>query len=330
MAILPTVHSPSNQHYNKNNSSSYESSTRNNMNTYNHPKRFPRRFSDYSSTNGSIDSNSSSSHSSTSSTRSPPVHQQHYPRTSQQLLQQQQPRVVHYAPFAQNYVAPAPANYAPSSFNHSYRKPVMPSKGMYIGMDCEMVGVTNPDGSTSSVCARVVLIDWKGRIVLDSYVQPSRPVTDYRTFVSGITAEQLEGAPSFASVRVRVQELVHNRILVGHGLENDLGALKMNHPWWMTRDTAYYQPFMREISHNKTHVPRKLKDLCRSKLNREIQILGKSHCPAEDARAALDLYKSHRPRWEACLASHVQQLNAANSWKQAAAQQPAYYYPRGY
>lgn len=196
----------------------------------------------------------------------------------------------------------------PQNFAHSYRKPVMPARGLYLAMDCEMVGTTTKDGAYSSVLARVVLIDWKGRTVLDSYVKPCQPVTDYRTFVSGITPEHLVDAPSFDSIRAQVQELVKGKILVGHGLENDLGALQMQHPWWLTRDTAYYQPFMRD-NHLGMHVPRKLKDLCASKLSREIQLPGRAHCPAEDAQAALDLYKSHRPRWEACLATHITKMN---------------------
>jgi hypothetical protein len=53
--------------------------------------------------------------------------------------------------------------------------------------------------------------------------------------------------------------------------------------------------------------PRKLKDLAKEKLQREIQVAGVSHCPVEDAAAALDLYKSHRPRWEACMSSEERQ-----------------------
>jgi hypothetical protein len=44
--------------------------------------------------------------------------------------------------------------------------------------------------------------------------------------------------------------------------------------------------------------PRKLKDLALTKLNREIQKVGESHCSIEDAIAALDLYKKARSKWE--------------------------------
>jgi RNA exonuclease 4 len=203
------------------------------------------------------------------------------------------------------------------SFLHSYKKPDLPQKGQYIAMDCEMVGTV----SGESIAARVVLIDWRGRVVLDSYMRPEVEITDYRTFVSGITEENLKNAPSFVDVVGRVKEFLHDKILVGHGVDNDLRALGIAHPWLMTRDTAYYQPFMRQLDINTHHRidsgveattelvwgPRKLKDLAKEKLQREIQVVGVSHCPVEDAAAALDLYKSHRPRWEACMSSEERQ-----------------------
>lgn len=205
------------------------------------------------------------------------------------------------------------------SFQHSYKRPEMPPKHQYLAMDCEMVGTI----TGASVAARVVLIDWKGRAVLDTYMKPDDPVSDYRTFVSGITREHLDDAPTFAVAVEQVKEMLQEKILVGHGVDNDLRALAISHPWLMTRDTAYYQPFMqllessavRNLSFSQqengvnTPVwgPRKLKELTKEKLQRDIQVAGVSHCPVEDAAAALDLYKSHRPRWEACMSTEEKQ-----------------------
>jgi RNA exonuclease 4 len=180
----------------------------------------------------------------------------------------------------------------------------MPFHNLYIAMDCEMVAT-----ETGRVCARVVLVDWKGRTLLDTHVKSEQIVTDYLTFVSGITAEALTDAPSFSEVQAQVKYMLEGKILVGHGLENDLASLQMDHPWWMIRDTAYYQPYM-QVRHNggeSFHVPRKLKDLCKQRLKTEIQVMGVAHCPYEDAKAALDLYKSHRPRWESCVTSQIHQ-----------------------
>jgi RNA exonuclease 4 len=171
----------------------------------------------------------------------------------------------------------------------------MPSHSQYVAMDCEMVGTL----TGQSACARVVLVDWKGRAVLDAYVKPTEVVTDYRTFVSGITADDLEKGQSLVAVRVKVQRLLQGKILVGHGLKNDLECLGISHPWYLIRDTAYYEPFMK--IHYGTLAPRRLKDLALEKLQMDIQDDTKPHSPSEDATAALDLYKCHRPRWEACI-----------------------------
>jgi DNA polymerase III epsilon subunit-like protein len=228
---------------------------------------------------------------------------------------------------------------ASCSFQHSYKKPVMPNRQVYLAMECEMVGTVLGD----AVTGRVVLIDWKGRVVLDTYVNPTDvagEITDYRTHVSGINAETLSSAPSFVEVRSQVQTLLQDKILVGHEIEKDLKALNIDHPWMQIRDTAYYQPFMQERSlsdgglHNPVSslsqsmiigsfhggagvgagnaaggidwTPRKLKELAKEKLQREIQMEGEPYCPIQDAIAALDLYKSHRPRWEACITTQAQ------------------------
>mmetsp|Transcript_8814 Transcript_8814/g.19072 ORF Transcript_8814/g.19072 Transcript_8814/m.19072 type:complete len:249 (+) Transcript_8814:1-747(+) len=186
-------------------------------------------------------------------------------------------------------------------FMHNYKKPVMPAKSQYVALDCEMVGTM----TGKSLCARVVLIDWKGRTVLDQYVKPTEEITDYRTFVSGITAAQIENAPSLQEVRPLVQARLSGKILVGHGLANDLECMGVDHPWHMVRDTALYEPFMK--MHYGQMNPRKLKELAKEKLQRDIQVDGMAHDPAEDAIAALDLYKSHRPRWEACMTSQIKE-----------------------
>jgi RNA exonuclease 4 len=183
---------------------------------------------------------------------------------------------------------------------HTYKKPDMPAKRDYVALDCEMVAT----GDTSC-CARVVLVDWKGRTILDEYTKPTRKVTDYRTFVSGIKPEHLVNAEDFEVVREKVKKLLAGKILVGHALENDLKCLNLDHPWQRIRDTANYEPFMK--NHYGLLLPRKLKELSQEKLQREIQVDGKAHSPVEDAIAALDLYKSHRPRWEACVLNQIKE-----------------------
>lgn len=179
----------------------------------------------------------------------------------------------------------------------------MSKRDIYFALDCEMVGV-GPEGLDSAV-ARVTVVNWEEEIVLDTFVKVPVPVTDYRTFVSGITAEDIDehsSAVSLRECREAVLTLLRGKILIGHALQNDLQALGITHPWTDTRDTAVYPPYMREhvdqTTKEKVLVPRKLRDLSWEKLHKQIQYIGKNHCPVEDALAALNLYKASRTEWE--------------------------------
>ena len=172
-------------------------------------------------------------------------------------------------------------------------------KSRYIALDAEMVGIGS-DG-ISSALARVTLVDWYGSVIYDAYVQVDQPVTDYRTFVSGITAQLLQpenGAIPFDECRAKVASILHGKILVGHALKNDLAVLRIHHPWQDIRDTAKYEPFMKTRFDDGVLWPRKLRDLCKERLGKDIQKIGEAHSPIEDATSALDLYKSVRAKWE--------------------------------
>jgi RNA exonuclease 4 len=170
-------------------------------------------------------------------------------------------------------------------------------QAQYLALDCEMVDVGH-NGNRSSV-ARVTLVDWNGKVVMDAFVKQSQEVTDYRTFVSGITEADLENAElTLTECQTRVEEWLDGKVLVGHALKNDLRALGITHPWVMTRDTAKYEPFMQVRFNDGVLWPRKLKDLLSEKVKREIQTPGKPHSPIEDALAAMDLYRTVRRKWE--------------------------------
>jgi len=171
-------------------------------------------------------------------------------------------------------------------------------KARYVALDCEMVGV-GYHGQQSAL-ARVTIINWDAEIVLDCFVKPEPVVVDYRTFVSGITKEDLESeyAITMDECLWLVSDMLYNKILVGHALKNDLHVLGISHPWYDTRDTAKYEPFMKMRFDNGILWPRKLKDLTKEKLGREIQLPGNAHSAFEDALAALDLYKKNRSKWE--------------------------------
>jgi RNA exonuclease 4 len=198
-------------------------------------------------------------------------------------------------------------------------------KNKYIAMDCEMVGI-GPYGATSRL-ARVALVSYDGSVLYDVHVQVTEVITDYRTHVSGILPSDLlpsNGAVSFTQARSTVLSLIHNKILIGHGLKSDFAVLYIHdHPWYNIRDTAKYEPFMRQLKqHPQQHqqqpdneyqcgvddnmmtpslvvlVPKKLKTLAYDKLGIVIQHEGMAHSPIEDAIAAMELYKRHCNKWE--------------------------------
>jgi RNA exonuclease 4 len=201
----------------------------------------------------------------------------------------------------------------------------LPAKSDFIALDCEMVGV-GPGGYSSSA-ARVTIIDWYGNVLLDEYIQQTEPVTDYRTYVSGITEQDLSSKATMTldECRFLVVELLQSRILVGHALKNDLRALGVTHPWWLIRDTAKYEPFMQVRFDDGILWPRKLKELVKERLSSSgdggngngngnqnyegFQTPGQPHCPLEDAWAALDLYKSVQTKWERVIQYKVERTN---------------------
>ena len=174
-------------------------------------------------------------------------------------------------------------------------------KDQYLALDCEMVGI-GIEGKQSAL-ARVSITNWKGDIILDTFVQVPDRVTDFRTFVSGIRAKDIKMTNSKSmelhACRQKVGEIINNKILVGHSLRNDFQALMMNHPRHLIRDTARYKPLMRASGRSGGKMrPRKLRDLVKEHVGLIIQKDGEAHSSVDDAKATMELYKAVREEWE--------------------------------
>lgn len=175
----------------------------------------------------------------------------------------------------------------------------------FIALDCEMVG-TGLRGF-ESILARVSVVNFHGIELMDVYVRPTRKVVDYRTAVSGVTAGHLTSSKEDPSVNIfgqplltltelqnRLIPLLHDRIVVGHALNNDFSALLLssNHPRRLIRDTSRYRPF-RALANGRSP---SLKMLAAKILG--VRIQSASHDSVDDARIAMLLYRSVKSQWE--------------------------------
>ncbi|OWZ55003.1 RNA exonuclease 4 [Cryptococcus neoformans c45] len=162
--------------------------------------------------------------------------------------------------------------------------------GQYLAIDCEMVGI-GPNGMENTL-ARVSIVNYHGAVILDTFVQPREPVTDYRTWISGVKQSDLLGAPQFEEVHKQVADLLYDKILIGHAIDNDLKVLMLTHPGPLTRDTQRYKP-LQEIAKNKRPGLKKLSELLLG-----IQIQTGAHSSLVDARVTMALYRLHKKEWE--------------------------------
>lgn len=150
-------------------------------------------------------------------------------------------------------------------------------------IDCEMVLTTDDHYSL----ARISLIDWTGKTLLDELVKPSLPVKNYYTEFSGMTPDLLAPVTTtLLDIQTKLLKLIDSStILLGHSLESDLSALKLTHPYII--DTSLLYPHPRGPPLRSS-----LKFLTQKYLRREIQKTGaKGHDSVEDALAVLDLVK---------------------------------------
>ena len=163
--------------------------------------------------------------------------------------------------------------------------------GKYIAVDCEMVGV-GPTADTDSALARVSIVNYHGNQIYDSFVLPKEAVTDYRTFVSGITPELLKHARTLETVQADVAQLMDGKILIGHAIKNDMAALLLGHSKRDIRDTSSH-PAFKQLAGGKTP---SLKKLAREVLGLDIQ--GGEHSSVEDARATMLLFRREKEGFE--------------------------------
>lgn len=154
-----------------------------------------------------------------------------------------------------------------------------------LALDCEMSYTT-----LGMEMTRVSVLDAFGETVLDKLVRPYGAVLDLNTQWSGVVS--LDGVPmnqTLDKVRQELLDLMHPKtILIGHGFENDLKALRLVHNRIV--DTAILIP-------NPTGSLYKpaLRRLCAHHLGKFIQQdaggQAEGHDSVEDSKACLELLK---------------------------------------
>ncbi|KAH9947678.1 hypothetical protein B0H21DRAFT_737576 [Amylocystis lapponica] len=149
--------------------------------------------------------------------------------------------------------------------------------------------------SKSPMVARVVVTDYRGNIILDTLVRPTTLISDYRTLETGLQPADLARAPTFIDVRQQVATHIRDRIIVGYALWHFLSVMGLQHPAIDTRDIALFMPFRRTLK-SKPNVMLSLATLVGKFMGRKIGQRG--DVPVEQARAALDLFRSCEHVWE--------------------------------
>lgn len=168
------------------------------------------------------------------------------------------------------------------SYTRTRPRKTIPADGNYgiYALDCEMCYTVGGLELT-----KITVVGTDGRLVYDSCVKPDHEIVDYNTRFSGITAKDLSRKGSIKTLRQVQNDLMGfinaDTILIGHGLENDLRALRIIH--CTVVDTAVTFPH-----YNGFPYRRSLKSLVSCFLNREIQCSG-GHNSFEDARACMEL-----------------------------------------
>lgn len=98
-----------------------------------------------------------------------------------------------------------------------------------LAIDCEMVGTT----FNSMTLARVSAVNLNGDTIMDFLIKPHNDlsyVTDYRSFVTGLSSKDFTNSMSFEeAVQLFCMKISKDTIILGHAVHHDLLALKLNH-----------------------------------------------------------------------------------------------------
>ncbi|KAG4303941.1 hypothetical protein PORY_002685 [Pneumocystis oryctolagi] len=149
-------------------------------------------------------------------------------------------------------------------------------------LDCEMIYTTG-----GMELARITIYDIDENLLIDKLIKPKNHIIDLNTRWSGIKSldEATLSLSDLHNILFTELKLCNLTILIGHGLENDLIAMRLIHKRII--DTAIL--FQHEKGLQYKH---SLKYLAKKYLKREIQTnIIDGHDSKEDAKTTLDLLR---------------------------------------
>ena len=150
-----------------------------------------------------------------------------------------------------------------------------------LAMDCEMCETQDPVSGKKDPRAlcRISVVDVAtDTVLLDTLVKPAWPVTDYRTWVNGITEQDLANVQfTLRHAQAFMMALCSEEtVFVGHALQNDFAAIRMEH--YCAADSALLFTAKDSPSSSVS-----LKDLAASVLK---QTMPEKHDSVNDARTS--------------------------------------------
>ncbi|KAJ3348602.1 RNA exonuclease 3 [Entophlyctis luteolus] len=155
-----------------------------------------------------------------------------------------------------------------------------------VAIDCEMSYTRGGMEVT-----RVSVVDEQGNIIIDELLRPVYDVVDLNTEWSGVSS--LEAAVhTLSSIHRLLFSLgvTSETVIIGHGLENDLNALRIVHR--RVVDTSLLVVPQRGTNADGTVAKFPLRRLCERLVGTAIQTGSRGHDSVEDARAALEVAKA--------------------------------------
>jgi len=78
--------------------------------------------------------------------------------------------------------------------------------------------------------ARCSIVNYHGCVLMDKYVIPDGNITNYRTWVSGITPDLLrpdKGAIPFKEAKEMAHRILKDKVIIGHSVKHDFDVIEL-------------------------------------------------------------------------------------------------------